>query len=717
MPLKSSINRKDSLLQALALYCHLYHKPFTPDALSDALPLDPENREGLFSAHSSKSLFSRAASRAGLKTTLIERSVREILSLQLPVILLMSHDNALILEELNEENDTAKIIYPGEEASEEWVAISDLEKEYLGFAYMLKKAYTYSEENKRTLNLEHKHWFWGTLNLSRQIYADVLWATLLVNLLVLATPLFTMNVYDRVIPNNAIETLWVFTLGIFIVYALDTFLKFTRTYMLEQAAKKSDIIMSSILFEKVMNMKMEAHSKSVGSFANTIRDFDSIRGFFANATITALVDIPFAILFLALIGYLGGFLVAIPLVTMVLIILYSFFIRKPLQASIEASHEASAQKSAILIETLHNIETVKSMSLAGKVQYAWEESNGEIAEKNLRTKILSTSIPTVTGLLIQISSVASVVYGVYLIQEFELTMGGLIAVVILTSRVLAPMGQAAALISQYEDAKTSYEMLNEIMSRPEERPHGKQFVQRPNFRGHIEFKEVTFTYPGEETPALKNVSFVIKAGERVGIIGRMGSGKSTIEKLLLRLYEPQSGSILIDGLEISQIDPADLRRSMGYVPQDVHLFRGTIRENILASSRTREDEAMLRASILSGTDEFVRNHPRGYEMEVHERGLGLSGGQRQSVGVARALMNDPEILLLDEASNAMDQTSEQKLIHGLMDVCQNKTMLMVTQKLSMLVLTERLIVMHNGAVIQDGKRDEVLKALSGASNG
>jgi ATP-binding cassette, subfamily C, bacterial LapB len=712
-----SFRNRDALLEALVTYTALYHKPFSLEALSDGLPLDSAEEEFLFSPQKSKSLFSRAAARAGLKSILIERPIPDMLSLQLPAILVMSKKNALILEALDEENSLAKVIYPGAEVSEEWIPVEKLEEEYLGYAYMLKKAYTYGDETKRSLHIEHKHWFWGTLNLSRQIYADVLWATLLVNLLVLATPLFTMNVYDRVIPNNAIETLWAFTIGVMIVYLLDTFLKFTRTYMIEQAAKKSDIIMSSIIFEKVIDMKMEAHSKSVGSFANNIKDFETLRGFLTNATITAIVDIPFAIIFLVLIGYLGGMLVFIPIVTMMMIVGYAVFIRKPLQESIEKTHEASAKKNGVLIESLHNIETVKTMNMAGKVQFDWEESNGEIAEKGLKSKMLSTSIPTVTGLLIQLSSVVVVVYGVYLIKESELTMGGLIAVVILTSRVLAPMGQAAALITQYEDARTSYDMLNEIMSRPEDRPHGKQFVQKPSFTGHIEFKDVTFSYPGEDVPALKNVSFTIKSGEHVGIIGRMGSGKSTIEKLLLHLYEPQSGSILIDGLDIGQIDPADLRRAIGYVPQDVHLFRGTIKDNILFRARHRDDEAMRRCAIISGTDEFVRNHPRGYEMAVAERGLGLSGGQRQSVGIARALVDNPDIVLLDEPSNAMDQTSEQQLMQRLEAVIEGKTVLMVTQKLSMLSLTNRLIVMHGGMVVQDGERDAVLKLLSGEQNG
>lgn len=712
-----STHHKDTLLEALVTYTVLYHKPFSAEALSDGLPIDYQREEFLFSRGSSKSLFSRAAGRAGLKTTLIERSIHDMLSLQLPVILVMSGENALILEAIDKKNNKAKVIHPGEDIVEEWVDIDELESEYLGFSYMLKKAYTYSEENKRTLHIGHKHWFWGTLRLSKQIYTDVLLATLLVNILVLATPLFTMSVYDRVIPNNAIETLWVFTIGVIVVYALDTFLKFTRAYMIENAAKKSDIIMSSIIFQKVIDMKMAAHSKSVGSFANNIRDFDSLRSFFTNTTITAVVDIPFAIIFLMVITYLGGMLVFIPIITIFIILGYALLIRRPLQASIESSHEASAKKSAILIETLQNIETVKTMSMAGKVQFDWEESNGQIAEKNLRSKLLSSSIPTITGLLIQLSSVFVVVFGVYLIQESQLTMGGLIAVVILTSRVLAPMGQAAALITNYEDAKTSYDMLNEIISRPEERPHGKQFVQCPPFTGHIEFKEVTFAYPDEDVPALKNISFVIKSGEHVGIVGRMGSGKSTIEKLILGLYQPQSGSILIDGLDIAQIDPADLRRAIGYVPQDIHLFRGTIKDNILCRSRRYDDALMLRAAAISGTEEFVRHHPRGYEMTVAERGMGLSGGQRQSVGIARALVENPEILLFDEPSNAMDQTSEQNLTNNLKSVIEGKTMLMVTQKLSMLVLTKRLMVIHEGALIHDGERDMVLKLLGGETNG
>jgi ATP-binding cassette subfamily C protein LapB len=629
------------------------------------------------------------------------------------MILLLSSDNVCILEEFNQDKTQAKIIYPEGDGLEQWLDVSDLEKEYLGFAYMLKKEFEYDKKNSRTLQLKQKHWFWSTLRLSAPIYKDVLWASLLINLFVLATPLFTMNVYDRVIPNNAQETLMVFTIGIVAVYVLDFFLKFTRGYLLELAGKKSDIIMSSIIFEKVLDLKLAEHPQSVGSFASNLKDFESVRSFFTTATMTAMIDLPFAVIFLIVIYYIGGYLVFVPLVTMILILTYALFIRKPLQESIESSHEASAKKNGILIETLQNIETVKTMRMNGKMQWLWEESTGEIAEKNLKSRLLSSSIPNVTNLFIQLNTVFVVVFGVYLIQEFELTMGGLIAVVILTSRTVAPMGQAAGLISNYSDAKTSYTTLNEIIHKEAERPAGHEFVERPKFKGKIEFKDVCFNYPGTEVPALTNVSFVIEPGEKVALIGRIGSGKSTIAKLILKLYEPTSGTILIDDIDLTQIDPADMRRYTSYVPQDINLFKGTIKDNIVTSEQHPDISDVIYASQVSGVEEFVRTHPLGYEMPIGERGAGLSGGQKQSVGIARALMQQSSIMIMDEPSNAMDQTTESILLAKLTEALAEQTLLLITQKLSLLEMTDRVIVMHHSKLLLDGKKDEVTKQLGG----
>lgn len=700
---------EDTLLDVFVLFTKLFHKPYTKEALLAGLPIHESQK--LFTTGNSKSLFSRVAARAGLKTTLIKKPINEILGLHLPMILLLSNDNVCILERFNADKTQVKIIYPEGDGLEQWMSTKDLESEYLGFAYMLKKEFVYDNNNSRTLQLKQKHWFWDTLKLSSGIYKDVLWASLLVNIFVLATPLFTMNVYDRVIPNNAQETLLVFTIGIVFVYALDFFLKFTRGYMLEIAAKKSDIIMSSIVFEKVLDLKLAVHPQSVGSFANNLKDFESVRSFFTTATMTAVIDLPFAIIFLIVIYYLGGLLVLIPLITMFLILAFAMIIRNPLRESIESSHEASAKKNAILIETLQNIETVKSMSMAGKQQWQWEESTGEIAEKNLRSRLLSSSIPNVTNLLIQLNTVFIVVFGVYLIQEFELTMGGLIAVVILTSRTVAPMGQAASLISNYADAKSAYDTLSGIISQEAERPEGKEFVRREKFSGKIEFKHVCFNYPGTEIPALDDVSFVIQPGEKVAIIGRIGSGKSTIAKLILKLYDPTSGSILIDDIDIAQLDPADLRRFMSYVPQDINLFRGTIKENIVSSEKHPDVADIIYATQVSGVEDFVQKHPLGFDMPIGERGAGLSGGQRQSVGIARALMQDSSVMLMDEPSNAMDQTTESNLLVRLTKELAEQTVILITQKFSLLTMTDRVIVMHNAKVLLDDEKEKVIKQL------
>ncbi len=713
MPLSDIDNLKaDLLLETLVMFTKLYHKPFSADALIAGLPMDMSGDSyKLFSINKSKGLFSRAAQRAGLKSSLINRELQDISPLQLPMILLLSNQGACILDSFNADHTKAKVYMPSEDPVPMWVDMDDLKDEYLKYSFMIKPEFNSEDVESKTLDIKQKHWFWSTLQLSKSMYKDVLIASLLINIFVLASPLFTMNVYDRVIPNNATETLWVFAIGVIIAYTIDTFLKFTRTYLLEHAGKRSDVIMSSIIFEKVLNMKLEHHPHSVGSFANNLKDFDSIRSFLTNTTLVAFIDLPFAFIFLAVIYYLGGMMVLIPMLTMTLILVYTFIMREPLQESIKSTHAAAAKKSGILVETLNNIETIKSLGSLSQAQWSWEEATGEIAGKSLRSRLMSSSIPTITQYLIQLNTVMIVIYGVYLIQEFELSMGALIAVVILTGRTLAPMGQVAGLLSNFEDTRTSYQTLNEIISKPSERPHGKKFVERPNFSGKIEFVDVSFAYPDTDFKVLKNVSFVIQSGEKVAMIGRIGSGKSTILKLILGLYEPDEGSILLDGIDINQIDPADLRRNIGYVAQDVVLFRGTLKDNIIFRSPNATDQKMIKAAQVSGTDEFVRRHPKGYEMPIGERGIGLSGGQRQSIAIARAFLLDAPIMLFDEPSNAMDQITENNLYTNMRANLSDKTSLMVTQKMNLLTVADRVIVFNHGSIYLDGPKEAVLKAL------
>ncbi|OJJ28381.1 type I secretion system permease/ATPase [Campylobacter concisus] len=705
---------KDELLQCLVIFTKLHNNPYSADALTIGLPVKDGDEIELFSLKSSRSLFSRAASRAGFASTLVRKDLEQISPLVLPCILMLRGKKACILQSLSKDKKTANIITPELSTGTSTIEISKLKEEYLGYAYYLKREFVPEDTSStKLIDAGNDHWFWGTLKRSKKIYFDVVLASFIINLFVLASPLFTMNVYDRVVPNNAVETLWVLALGVSVVYGIDLFLKFVRSYFLEIAGKKSDIIMSSILFERVMDMKFSNKPKSVGSFASNLKEFDTVRNFFSSASLAAIVDLPFAIIFLIVTYFIGSYIVLVPIVIMIAILCYTFFIKDPLQNAIKSTFEASAIKNGILIESLSSLETIKTLGASGHIQWNWEEATGEIANRSIKSKIITTSITTVTSFLVQLNTIAIIVLGVYMIQDTHLTMGGLIAAVMLSSRAIAPMGQVASLAANFEQTKTAYQSLSKIMQMPVERPEGKKFVRRNSFDGKIEFKNVSFTYPDTTKGSLDRINFVIQPGEKVGIIGKNGSGKTTLQKLILGLYSPTEGSVLIDGIDINQIDPADLRRNIGYVPQDVVLFKGTVRENIVQKAPYVDDIQIIKAAKVSGVDEYVNAHPLGFDMPVFERGDGISGGQRQSIAVARAFLLDSPIILLDEPTNSLDNTVENKLKINLKTNTANKTMLLVTHRTSMLDLVDRLIVMDNGKILLDGPRDEVLARLSG----
>ena len=705
---------KDELLQCLVIFTKLHNNPYSADALTIGLPVKDGEEIELFSLKSSKSLFSRAASRAGFASTLVRKDLDQISPLVLPCILMLRGKKACILQSFSEDKKMANIITPDLSTGTSTIETSKLKDEYLGYAYYLKREFVPEDTSStKLIDAGNDHWFWGTLKRSKKIYFDVVIASFIINLFVLASPLFTMNVYDRVVPNNAVETLWVLALGVSVVYGIDLFLKFVRSYFLEIAGKKSDIIMSSILFERVMDMKFSNKPKSVGSFASNLKEFDTVRNFFSSASLAAIVDLPFALIFLIVTYFIGSYLVLVPIVIMIAILCYTFFIKDPLQNAIKSTFEASAMKNGILIESLSSLETIKTLGASGHVQWSWEEATGEIANRSIKSKIITTSITTVTSFLVQLNTIAIIVLGVYMIQDTHLTMGGLIAAVMLSSRAIAPMGQVASLAANFEQTKTAYQSLSKIMQMPVERPEGKKFVRRNSFDGKIEFKNVSFTYPDTTKGSLDRINFVIQPGEKVGIIGRNGSGKTTLQKIILGLYAPTEGSVLIDGIDINQIDPADLRRNIGYVPQDVVLFKGTVRENIVQKAPYVDDMQIIKAAKVSGVDEYVNAHPLGFDMPVFERGDGISGGQRQSIAVARAFLLDSPIILLDEPTNSLDNTVESKLKANLKVNTVNKTMILVTHRTSMLDLVDRLIVMDNGKILLDGPRDEVLARLSG----
>lgn len=710
----SSAPPTDPLLECLALFAKLYNRPISREALVAGLPVNPgSDGPELFSLDNPKGLFSRVARRAGFSSRLVRANVDELSELVLPCILVLRDRKACILDAMDRTGGRAKILLPEIEGGEEWVSLDRLREEHLGFAFLLKKQYSYQSRTLQLLRARRGHWFWGTLWRSRDIYSSVLVASLVVSLFVLAAPLFTMNVYDRVVPNNAIETLWVLALGMVLVHVFDTALRFIRTHFLETAGKKSDIIMSSILFEQALNLRMDQWPSSVGSLANTLREFESIRGFFTSSTLLALIDLPFALLFLLVVFYLGGPLVVVPIVAAAALVAYSMLLAKPLRETVERTYEASANRHALLIESLHNIRSIKTLGASNHVQWEWEEASGEIAKHSMRARNLSGSITVATHLLVQLTTVVLVLAGVYLIKAQDLSLGGLIAVMILASRAIAPMGQVAGLIASYEQTRTAFNALEGLMKKPVERPEDKPFLSKQHFSGEIEFKHVDFAYTEGAPKALADVSFRIRAGERVGIIGKLGSGKSTVARLLIGLYAPSGGSVLIDELDIAQLDPADLRRHIALLSQDVELMRGTIRENIVYKDPHVDDDSLLAAARLGGVDLFVNRFPAGYATPVGEQGAALSGGQRQCIALARTLLLEAPILVLDEPTSNMDNTTESVVRQRLLDHARGKTLILITHKASMLELVDRLIVLDEGRVVIDGPKASVLRTLQG----
>ncbi|MCP4596960.1 type I secretion system permease/ATPase [Neptuniibacter sp.] len=692
---------QDPLLGCLVHLTKQNHKPFSPEVLCDGLPLE-NNRL-------TPKLFIRAAKRAGFAAQVLPRKLNDISPLVLPAVLLLEGDKACILQRVDEDG-TAVIIQP-ESGGEHSVSLELLQESYTGYAIFVRLEYRFQQQVSKLLEGHKGHWFWGTIKRSTAIYRDVLVASFLINLFVLANPLFVMNVYDRVVPNNAIETLWVLAIGVFVVYLFDFGLKMLRSYFIEVAGKKGDIILSSLLFEKVLSLKYSSLPPSVGSFASNLREFDSIKSFLSSSTNTIIIDLPFAILFLVVIGFIGGPLVIPPLVMIPLIILFSFAVRPYLKEAVEKTFASNAQKNSTLIESLTAMETVKTQRATSSLQLGWEQAVGYIAKWSLKSRMLSSSVVNFASFAQQLTSVGIIIIGVYLISERELTMGALVACVMLSGRAIAPMAQVANLVISYHQASTALKGLNEIMDLPSERSDGQQFVHRNELEGAIEFQNVSFAYPGQEQRALDRVSFSVKPGEKVALIGRIGSGKSTVEKLVLGLYEASEGSVRIDGIDINQIDPVDLRRNFGYMPQDIMLFAGSVRDNIVIGAPQTEDAQLVAVAKLTGVSDMVNRHPQGFDMQVGERGAGLSGGQRQAVAVARSLIHDPNILILDEPTASMDNSSEEQIKKMLTEYSQEKTMLVVTHKMSLLSLVDRIIVMDAGRVVADGPKESVLDAL------
>ncbi|OLP04985.1 type I secretion system permease/ATPase [Rhodoferax antarcticus] len=692
----------DPLLQCVVAMARIFGTTTTAEALSAGLPLE----NNLITP----ALLPRAAARAKLTAKLARRKLADLRPGLLPVILLLKDNQACILLEWLPDGQ-ARVRFAESGESADVLSKDELDAVYGGIVFFVRPVFNFDQRAPDTGHIKSRHWFWGVVFQNWRLYRDSLLAAALINLFALALPLFTMTVYDRVVPNRAQETLWVLAIGVVLMLFFDTALRTVRAYVLDTAGKRIDVTLSAKIMGKVLGMKMADRPVSVGSFAANLRAFEAVRDFVASASITTLVDIPFVFVFFFVLAWISPWLILPPLISIILLLISGLLVQQKMQELVDVTQRAASQRNATLVESLVGIETIKVMVAESSFQRKWEHSTIFLAQKGSKLKFLSAAVMNFAQTLQQFVTVAVLVVGVYLLIDKQVSMGGIIAASMLAGRAMAPFGQVAGLLMQFHHAKNGLASIEGHMKTPSERGGDAAFLHRTRFQGQIEFKNVSFTYPGQQQGALNKVSFKIQAGEKVALIGRVGSGKSTIQKLILGLHQPTEGAISIDGIDMRQIDPAELRRAAGYVSQDVSLFYGSLKENIALGAPFADDQDIIDAAEIAGVAEFANRHPQGYDMAIGERGESLSGGQRQAVGIARAVLNDSPILLLDEPSSAMDHQSEDALKTRLRRFSAGKTVVLVTHRNVLLEMVDRLIVIDNGQIMADGPKAQVVEAL------
>nr|WP_321242872.1 type I secretion system permease/ATPase [uncultured Tolumonas sp.] len=695
--------RQDALLECLLFMSQHYGMGNTREALMAGLPL----QDGKLTSE----LFPRAAHRAGFVVDYFSSPLDAIPALLLPCVLLMRDGRAAVLLSVDKSKTQATLFFPIGSVGQQSVSLAVLAEECSGNGFYIKRRLQFDARAPEVLKPKEGHWFWSTLLESLPIYKDVLIASILINIFAIASPIFTMNVYDKIVPNLAFDSLWVLAIGVSLVFTFDIIIRQLRSYFIDIAGKKSDLLLSAKIFSKVMGIRMESRPNSTGAFARHLQEFESIREFFTSATVSALIDLPFAFLFLLVIWIFAGLLAVVPLIAIICMAVYSLYIQAPLRQSIEESSRLSSQKYATVIEAIAGLESVKIHNAEGQFQHRWEQAVSHMANSGITTRKITNMVSGLANYVQQMTTVALIVLGVYQISEGNLTMGGMIAAVMLAGRAIGPLIQLSVLSTRYNQAKSALLLLENIMQSPSEREDDKHYLDYDRLTGRIDLDDVSFSYPGSEQSALKQLTVRIRPGEKIAIIGRIGAGKTTLEKLILGLYKPLSGSVRLDGFELSQLHPSTIRDNIGCVPQDFTLFYGSIRQNIQLGHPHSTDAQILRAAQRAGVSQFTNHDPNGLERQVGEGGRNLSGGQRQSIALARALLLDPPILILDEPTANMDNRSESLVKRELANLPAETTMLLITHRTSMLDIVDRIIVIEQGMVVADGPRDHVLQQL------
>lgn len=696
------IDFQPPLVICLSIISRLMGKPVSSATLKAGIP----QQEGIITAAS----IVRAADRIGIRAKTVHReSLRGITKLVMPCILLLRGGNACVL--LDTDELTARVMIPGHGMDEKDMPLKSLEEEYTGYAIFCHRKSLLDKRASELKLVKTKRWFWGVILRFWPIYRHVIGASIMTNLIIVASPLFVMNVYDRVIPNNAIDTLWALAIGIGIAYLFDFLLKNLRSYFVDVAGRNADVLIGSNIMQHLMSARLDHMPESAGAVANNVREFESLREFFSSSSLVALIDMPFLFLFIFVIHYIGGALAWPVFVAVPVVILFGLVLQVPFQHIIESHYKESTQKNALLFEIVQGLETIKTSMAEGRMQARWENVVGMSALSNSRAKVMANVSITFSVFITQLVSVAIIIIGVFLISKGELTVGGLIACNILAGRAMAPLSAVAGLLSRFQQSRMALNALDLLMEMPSERPDDKETFHYGGIESSITLENVSFSYPGTSKAVLSEVNLKIQPGEKVGIVGRTGAGKSSLGKLCVGLFQPVQGSVKVGNIDLRQMDTADLRRTVGYISQDSLLFYGTLRDNIAFGLPEADDQSIKFAADIAGVTDFVKGHPAGYGMMVGERGSSLSGGQRQAVSIARAILPDPEVLIMDEPSSNMDNQSEYRFKAKLEPILKDKTVIVITHRHSMLDLVDRLVIMDSGRIVVDGPKQKVLDGL------
>ena len=681
----NTVELENSLIEATRILLRNYGVRKSGAAVRDAVEISNEN-VGPKEAVSALSVL-------GFKASFGRLNIQKLSEDFFPLIAFKKNGEAFIVN-LNQDDDTLSVTNPLDRTQKKF-SFLDYVSEFTQYVIIAK------ELNNREKAERSGHWFFSAFRNSKWTYAQVMIAAMVSNFLSLSTALFTMTVYDRIIPNGAFESLIALSIGVVIALGFDFLIKSLRASFIDTASKRADLEISRRLFERILTLTPSEQRQKTGAMAGTIREFETLREFFNSSTLVILIDLPFVFFFIYIISLIAGplsyvFLAAVPLVIIVGLGIQPFLARVT-----KGSIDSGMNKQAVLVETLNGLETVNATGSGRLMRKRYEDALNNQADGGNKLRALSMFIINFASSVQQYAQVAAIFLGVYLIVDNQITQGALIGAVILGGRTMAPLGQLANTLSRINAALNAYRNLSRLIGKSFNSASSLSPISRSSLKGDIEFKNVNFKFEEAKQATINDISFKIPAGQKVALVGKMGSGKSTLSKLIAGMMEPTSGAILIDNIDVRQIDPADVRKNIGVMLQESWLFSGTIRENIQMGFNEYDDEHILEICKVAGVDDFVGSHPKGYDLEIKERGIGLSGGQKQAINLARSLLHKPDVLLLDEPTSSMDQGTEQKVVNSLQEFCKEKTMLIVTHRNPILAMVDRVFVMENGKIIAD----------------